>query len=102
MKGFAIAAPLALMLGAAPVFAQTPAPQQPPPAAQPAQPPKPAAPPAPAAQQRKPAAPTAVTATPPAPFPVGAKIAFFQPEVVFQNSAEGKAALTRVQALVQK
>src|SRR5690349_1617833 len=105
MKGSAIAAPLALMLGAAPVFAQTPAQQ--PPAAQPAQQPKPATPTAPAAQQPKPItppAPTAATATPPppAPFPVGAKIAFFQPEVVFQNSAEGKAALARVQALVQK
>src|SRR3954447_4554870 len=106
MKGSAIAAPLALMLGAATVFAQTPAPQQAPAAAaQPAQPPKPATPTAPAAQQPKPAppaAPSAVTSTPPAPFPVGAKIAFFQPEVVFQNSADGKAALARVQALVQK
>jgi len=82
MKGYAIAASLAVALSAAaPLLAQTPAQQ-----------PKPA----------PPAAPSAVTSTPPAPFPVGAKIAFFQPEVVFQNSADGKAALARVQALVQK
>jgi Skp family chaperone for outer membrane proteins len=101
MRGSALAA-LVTMLSAAPVFAQTPAPKPPPAAAQPAQPPaptqpKPAAPAAPAA----PATP-APPAQPPAPFPVGAKIAFFQPEVVFQNSADGKAALARVQALVQK
>jgi len=108
MKGSAIAAPLALMLGAAPVFAQPPTPQQAPPAAaQPAQQPKPAQPPlGQPAQQPKPATPGAPATTtpppPPAPFPVGAKIAFFQPEVVFQSSADGKAALARVQALVQK
>lgn len=97
MKGYAIAASLACALSAAPVFAQ-PAAQQPKPAQPPA--PKPAQPPAtPApAQPATPAPP----AQPPAPFPAGAKIAFFQPEVVFQNSTEGKAALARVQALVQK
>ena len=59
-----------------------------------------------AAQPATPAAPPAASppppAQPPAPFPVGAKIAFFQPEVVFQSSTDGKAALARVQALVQK
>ncbi|HJZ70098.1 MAG TPA: OmpH family outer membrane protein [Vicinamibacterales bacterium] len=101
MKGSVIAASLACALSAAPVFAQPPAqpkPAQPPPTAQP----KPAQPPAtPPAQ---PAAPAATTPPPqpPAPFPAGAKIAFFQPEVAFQNSADGKAALARVQALVQK
>jgi outer membrane protein len=99
MKGSAIAASLAVVLSAVPVFAQTAA--QPPKPAQtpaPAQP-KPAQPPAtPAA----PAAPPSVTAQPPAPFPAGAKIAFFQPEVVFQNSADGKAGVARVQALIQK
>jgi len=78
-------------VSAAPVFAQAAA--QPPAAQAPAQSkpamPAPAATPPPAAQ-------------PPAPFPVGAKIAFFQPELVFQNSADGKAGLARVQALVQK
>jgi outer membrane protein len=102
MRGSAIAASLACALSAAPVFAQTPA-QQPKPAQPPATvQPKPAQPPATTPAQ--PAAPAATTPPPqpPAPFPVGAKIAFFQPEVVFQNSAEGKASLTRVQALVQK
>jgi len=102
MKGSVIAASLACALSAAPVFAQTPAPQ-PKPAQQPAPAqPKPALPPAtPPAQ---PAAPVATTPPPqpPAPFPAGAKIAFFQPEIAFQNSVEGKAALARVQALVQK
>jgi outer membrane protein len=105
MKGYAIAASLAVALSAtAPLLAQTAA-QQPKPAQQPATAqPKPAQPPAttptapPAAAPATPAPPP----QPPAPFPAGAKIAFFQPEVVFQNSTEGKAALARVQALVQK
>ena len=101
MKGYAIAASLAMALSAAaPLLAQQAA-QQPKPAQQPATAqPKPAQPPAtpPAQQPATPAPP----AQPPAPFPAGAKIAFFQPEVVFQNSTEGKAALARVQALVQK
>jgi Skp family chaperone for outer membrane proteins len=92
MKGFAIVASLALALSAAPAFAQPPA--QPPAAQPPAQPrptPAPATPPAPGPP-----------AQPPAPFPAGAKIAFFQPEVVFQNSVDGKAAVARVQALITK
>jgi outer membrane protein len=39
---------------------------------------------------------------PPAPFPAGAKIAFINPQRIFQESTDGKAALTRVQALTQK
>jgi Skp family chaperone for outer membrane proteins len=78
---------------AAPVFAQPPA------APKPAQPtPAPAQPPAPAPPAPAPAA----TAQPPAPFPAGAKVAFFNPQVVFQNSSEGKAAVGRVNALIQK
>ena len=82
MRGSAIAASLALSvfaLSAAPVLAQTPAaPAKP--AAAPAQPP----------------------AQPPAPFPQGAKVAFFNPQVVFQSSADGRVAVTRVNALIQK
>ena len=94
MKGSALVATLVLMMGAAPVFAQ----QQPPAGqarpAQPAQqPPATAQPPAPVTQPPP---------QPPAPFPAGAKIAFFNPQAVFQQSAEGKAALTRVNALTQK
>jgi Skp family chaperone for outer membrane proteins len=89
MRGSAIAASLvlSLALSAAPVFAQ--AAGQAKPAQTPAPTPAPAAPPA--------AAPA-----PPAPFPQGAKIAFFNPQVVFQASADGKAALARVQNLIQK
>ena len=95
MRGSAIAASVALSLfalSAAPALAQTPAK----PAATPAaQPPKPApTTPAPV--------PTPPPAQPPAPFPAGAKIAFFNPQAVFQNSAEGKAGVNRVNALIQK
>jgi outer membrane protein len=87
MRGSAIAASLALgliALSGAPVFAQA-APAQ-------AKPPAPAAPP-----------PQAVPpAQPPAPFPQGAKIAFFNPQAVFQASSDGKAAVGRVNALIQK
>jgi outer membrane protein len=93
MRGSAIAASLAVALmttSAAPVFAQPPA------QAKPAQPtPAPAPPPA------QPA-PAPAVVQPPAPFPAGAKIAFFNPQAVFQNSSEGKVAVTRVNALIQK
>ena len=39
---------------------------------------------------------------PPAPFPAGAKIAFFNPQAVFQASADGRAGVARVNALIQK
>ncbi len=85
MRGSAIAAPLVLVLlalSAAPVFAQTPAQPTPSPVQAPQTPPPPA--------------------QPPAPFPQGAKVAFFNPQVVFQSSADGRAAVTRVNALIQK
>ena len=89
MKVRAAAASLALVMSAAPVFAQQPPAGQARPAqTPPAQPPAAVAP-APAPQ-------------PAVPFPAGAKAAFFHPQVVFQASAEGKAALIRVQALTQK
>ena len=97
MKGFAIVASLALVLSAAPVFAQ---------AAGQAQPPKPTTPPATAAPAAPaPGQPPAVAqapAQPPAPFPAGAKIAFLNPQRIFQESGEGKAAYNRVQTLIQK
>jgi outer membrane protein len=102
MRGSAIAASLALSLmamSAVPVFAQpAPAPAQPAPApARPAQPPaQPGQPPA------QPPAATTPAPQPPAPFPAGAKIAYFNPQAVFQNSADGKAAVSRVNALIQK
>jgi Skp family chaperone for outer membrane proteins len=98
MRGSAIAASLALSvfaLSAAPVFAQTPAK----PAQTPAAPAKPAATPAP---QTPAPAPAPIPVAPPAPFPAGAKIAFFNPQAVFQASADGRAAVARVNALIQK
>jgi Skp family chaperone for outer membrane proteins len=98
MRGSAIAASLALSLfalSAAPVLAQTPAKPAP---ATPAKP----APATPAAQPPAQPAPAPVPAQPPAPFPAGAKIAFFNPQAVFQASADGRAAVTRVNALIQK
>jgi outer membrane protein len=104
MRGSAIAASLALSvmaLSAAPVFSQTAADQ-----AKPAQTPQPPPKPAPAApvagQPGQPAAPTAAPAQPPAPFPQGAKVAYINPPLIFQQSTEGKAAVARVQAVVQK
>jgi len=91
MRGLAIAASLAMIMSAGAAFAQTPAGQQPP--AQPA--PRPAQPPAPA-----PAAPAA--AVPQVPFPAGAKMAFINPQRIFQESTEGKASLARVQTLINK
>jgi outer membrane protein len=81
MRGFAIAASLVLVLSAAPAFAQTPAP------ARPAQPPARTAP-APAPE--------------PVPFPAGSKIAFVNLQQIAGLTAEGKAAATRVEALIQK
>ena len=98
MRGSAIAASLALSLfalSAAPVLAQTPAKPAP---ATPAKP----APATPAAQPPAQPAPAPIPAQPPAPFPAGAKIAFFNPQAVFQASADGRAAVTRVNALIQK
>src|SRR5579859_1954624 len=86
MRVSAFVAPVALLLGAlsaAPAFAQAAAGQ-----AKPAQP--------------APVAPAPAPAQPPPPFPAGAKIAFINPQRIIQESAEGKSALTRVQALTQK
>ena len=102
MRGSAIAASLALSvmaLSAAPVFSQTAA-EQAKPAQTPQPPPKPAQP---APTPGQPGAPAAQPpAQPPAPFPQGAKVAYINPPLIFQQSTEGKAAVARVQAVVQK
>jgi Skp family chaperone for outer membrane proteins len=87
MKGSAVAATLAVVLSAAPVFAQ---------AAGQARPAAPAPAPAPAAAQPAPPLP------PPAPFPAGAKIAFVNLQQVANLSGEGKISTAKVQALMQK
>jgi outer membrane protein len=104
MRGSAIAASLALSvmaLSAAPVFSQTAA-DQAKPAQTPQTPPKPAQPAPVAGQPGQPPAPTAQPAQPPAPFPQGAKVAYINPPLIFQQSTEGKVAVARVQAVVQK
>ncbi len=96
MRGFATAASLAVVLSAAPAFAQSPSPAKP--AAQ--GPARPAAPvPAPAQTLPPPPAPAP---QPPAPFPQGAKYAFVNIQRIAGESAEGKASSSRVQALIQK
>jgi outer membrane protein len=94
MRGFVTAASLAVVLSAAPAFAQAAGqakPAQTPPAQTPAAPttPPPAQVPAPVLQ-------------PPAPFPAGAKVGLVNLQLIAQNSVEGKAASGRVQALIQK
>jgi outer membrane protein len=89
MRRFLIAASLAFVLSAAPLFAQAAG------EAKPAQAP-PAAPVAP----RQVAPPPVMQ--PPAPFPAGAKIGIVNLQLIAQNSAEGKAASSRVQTLIQK
>jgi len=99
MRGLAFAASLAVMLSAGAVYAQTPpAGQQLPPSTNPGQAQPPAQP-----RPTPPATPAPAAAPQPAlPFPAGAKIAYINPQRIFQESGEGKAGLTRVQALIQK
>lgn len=90
MRGSAIAASLAILLSAAPVFAQQagrgqPAPPQPRPAPAPAQ-----------------AAPVVVPPPPVAPFPPGAKIGIVNLQQIASLSADGKVATAKVNALIQK
>ena len=97
MRRLAVAVPAALLLSALPVFAQAPAA---PPAGQQ---PKPTAPAQPAPKPTP--APTPATTPPPAPpkpFPQGAKVAFVNLQAVFQLSADGKAAATKVQSLTSQ
>ncbi len=87
MRGFAFGA-AAVMLAGALVVAQAPAaPAQQPPA-------KPAAPATPPAQ--------AEPAPAPRPFPEGAKIGYVVLQRIANESAEGKAATSKIQALQQK
>jgi outer membrane protein len=87
MKSLVVVLVLSVMLAGSPVFAQAPVPAQQPPA-------KPA-PTAPA---------TAAPAQPPAPkpFPQGAKIAYVVLQRIANESADGRVATTRIQALQQK
>lgn len=98
MKGFAVAAVLALLLSAPSAFAQ--AAGQTPPRPAPTQP-APTAPARPAPTPAAPAQPAAQPATPP-PFPAGAKIGFVNLQAIAQMTTDGKAAAVKVNALAQK
>jgi Skp family chaperone for outer membrane proteins len=87
MRAFAVVVVLSVVLTASPTFAQAPAPA------------KPAAPAAvaPAAPAPAPAQPAA-----PRPFPQGAKVAYVVLQRIANESADGRVATTRIQALQQK
>ena len=85
-------AALVLVVTVAAAHAQTPAAPAP-------QTQKPAAP---APETQKPAAPAQAAPQPPPPFPEGAKVAFVVLQRIANESADGKAASARIQALQQK
>jgi len=89
MRAFAVVVAVSVVLTASPTFAQAPAA------------PTPAAP-APAPAQAAP--PAAAPAQPPAPrpFPQGAKVAYVVLQRIANESADGRVATTRIQALQQK
>lgn len=91
MKGFAVVVALSLMLSASSAFAQAPATPGAPAQAKPAA----AAPLAP---------PPAMLAQPaaPKPFPPGSKVAYVVLQRIANESADGRVATTRIQALQQK
>src|ERR671912_2347966 len=84
MKALVVVVALSVVLAASPVFAQAPATQPP-------------AKPAPAAPAPAPAQPPA-----PKPFPQGAKVAYVVLQRIANESADGRVATTRIQALQQK
>jgi outer membrane protein len=90
MKGFIVVVALSLVLGASPAFAQTPAGAQAPAKPVPA-------PTAPAPPAQAPAQPPA-----PRPFPQGSKVAYVVLQRIANESADGRVATTRIQALQQK
>ena len=93
MKALVVVVALSMMLAASPAFAQAPAAAQPPAKPVPAAPVKPA-----------PTTPAPAPAQPPAPkpFPEGAKVAYVVLQRIANESADGRVATTRIQALQQK
>ncbi len=83
MRAFAVVVALSMVLTANPTFAQAPA--------------APAAAPAQTAPAPAPAQPPA-----PKPFPQGAKVAYVVLQRIANESADGRVATTRIQALQQK
>src|SRR5712691_9472285 len=100
MRSVVIAASLVLVLSAAPGVAQAAAQGR---GAQPATPAQGrGAQPTPAPAPPQPQAQVAPAPPPTAPFPQGAKIGLVNLQQVAALSADGKAATTKVQALIQK
>jgi len=92
MKAFVVVMALSVTLAAAPAFAQVPPVPPGGTAPAPAKPaPAPAEPPAAAPAQ-----------TPPKPFPQGSKVAYVVLQRIANESADGRVATTRIQALQQK
>ena len=87
LKRLIVIGAFAVVLAAGPALAQTPPPTNPPQN--------------PPAGQQPPTPPPALTQPPaaPRPFPEGAKIAYVDLQRIAQNSAEGKSAATKIQAL---
>lgn len=88
---------MGVALTAGTAWAQTPPPGQPPAKPPAAQPPATQPPTTPPATQ-----PPAAPATPPAPFPEGAKVAWVDIQTVASGSAEGRAATARIQEFNKK
>src|SRR5687768_7410148 len=99
MKALVLVVALSVVLAASPVFAQAPAPAQQPPAK-----PAPMAPPSQPPAKPAPTTPAPAPAQPPAPkpFPQGAKVAYVVLQRIANESADGRVATTRIQALQQK
>lgn len=89
MKAFTVVAALSFALLTVPAFAQQKPPVKPPatPPAQPAQ---------------KPAAPAPAPAAAPKPFPEGAKIAYFSPQAIVNDSKDGKAGSAQLKTLQEQ
>jgi outer membrane protein len=85
MKAFVVVVALSVTLAASPVFAQAAAGAQ-----------------APAKPAPAPAAPAAQAPPAPKPFPQGAKVAYVVLQRIANESADGRVATTRIQALQQK
>ena len=99
MKAFVVVVALSVVLAASPVFAQAPPPAQQPPAK-----PVPTAPASQPPAKPAPTTPAPAPAQPPAPkpFPQGAKVAYVVLQRIANESADGRVATTRIQALQQK
>ena len=94
MKALIVVVALSLALAASPSYAQAPAGA--------AQAPKPTAPAAPAPAAPPPAQAPAPPPPAPKPFPQGAKVAYVVLQRIANESADGRVATTRIQALQQK